>query len=462
MITLFQRSARKEKLRFSTRLLRESSLVFLLLHHPSIYCQKNTHRNQNSKYFDRSNKHSTMSRTHSATLTNLPVEIIHRIFDNLDGTEVLLSVGDVCQRLRAAVSTYHRYKLHLIALSKSDFSRLLVRIHPQHVTGLTLNDQETTPGQIVLFRSLIDIGLFNQLRSLTLTGINGEELCLFLEHVRRYSMISLTLDSRRCDGGEQRLIAEHLSSIIGQPNFLHLRLLSGDLCRLIDHAEWPAECKLQSLRMVIITKEQVSKILLHASDLETLDLGTKWVSMFDRWNDAAEISVTPHLRLTSLVITCDLDSIETILSFLSFTPCLRYLKIINTQFNWHGEHQWEELIKTELPVLNKFEFYWSFCVDPLAKETEESTLHRLISPFRTPFWTEEKRWSVRCNWFLTMNIIEIYTVPICTSHYMHRNDPTTKIASNFASEDQQSVISKDVHQLHIAPSRPELVERRVR
>jgi hypothetical protein len=357
---------------------------------------------------------------------------------------------------------YHRYKLDLTALSKRDFNQLLVRIHPQHVTGLTLNDQEATPGQIGVFRSLIDIGFFTKLRSLTLMKIDGADLCLFLQHAARCSLTSLTLDSVWFSNSEHERVAEHLSSIISQSTFLHLRLLSGDLCRLIDHVKWPAECKLRSLRMVVVTKEQVGQILLRASDLETLDLGTKWVSIFDRWNDAAEISLTPHSRLASLVITCDLDSIETILSFLSFTPCLRYLKIINTEFNRHGESQWEELIKTKLPVLNKFEFYWSFYVDPLEKETEESTLHRLISPFRTPFWTEEKRWSVRCNWFLTMNIIEIYTVPICTSHYMHRNDPTTKIASNFASEDQQSVISKDVHQLHIAPSRPELAEPRVK
>ena len=61
--------------------------------------------------------------------------------------------------------------------------------------------------------------------------------------------------------------------------------------------------------------------------------------MFDRWNDATEISVTPHSQLASLVITCRLDSIETIFSFLPFTPALRHLKIVNTEFVWAERSQ---------------------------------------------------------------------------------------------------------------------------
>ena len=403
-----------------------------------------------------------MSRTDSATLPNLPVEIVHRIFDNLDGTAVLLSVRDVCRRLRATVDSYNRYELDLTTLSKRDFCHLLLIVNPKYVNGLTLNDRGTTPRQIDVFNSLIDIGLFTELRSLTLLECDAEYMYPFLEHVRQCSLTSLTLDTVWCNTSDQQRIAEHLSSIIAQPTLLRLRLLRRELCELIDQLKWPAECKLQYLRMVAVRKERVRNILLRASDLRKLDLGSTTESMLYNFTDAEDISLTPHSRLTSLIITTHLDSIETILSFLCYAPALRHLKIINTDLYWWEESGWEELIKTKLPALDKFEFYSTFCGDRSEKETEESTLHRLISPFRTPFWTEEKRWTVRCNWFLTLKIMEIYTVPICTSHYMHRNDPDTKTVSNFASEDRQSVISENVHQLHIAPSRPELVERKVR
>ena len=402
-----------------------------------------------------------MSHTDSVTLSTLPVEIIHSIFDHLDGTTVLLSVRDVCRRLRATVDNYHRWKLDLTTMSKRDFYRLLVRIHPQDVTALTLNDRET-PGQIGLFLSLINIDLFTQLRSLTLVNIEEEHLCLFLEHARSCSLTSLTLESMRLTTSEYQRIAEHLSSIISQPTFLRLGLLTRDLCELNDQLEWPIECKLQYLRMASCTKAQMSKILLHASDLQTLYLGTTWGFIFDNWANTPEISLKPHAQLTSLAITSHVESIDTILSFLSFTPSLRHLKIITLEFSWLERIQCEEIIKSKLPALDKFEFYSSFFLRRSEEETDELTLHQVISPFHTPFWTEEKRWSVRCNWFPTIEIAEIYTSPICTSKYMHRNDPNTKTVSNFSTEDRQSMITKDIYQLHIAPCRPEPVENRVR
>jgi hypothetical protein len=130
--------------------------------------QNQTHRDQNSQFFDRSNRHSLMSHTDSATLSTLPVETLHQIFDNLDGTTVLLSVRNVCQRLEAIVNNYNRYELDLTSISTSDFHHLLRVIRPEWVTVLSLSNAEQMPRQIGLFRSLIDIGLFTQLRSLTL------------------------------------------------------------------------------------------------------------------------------------------------------------------------------------------------------------------------------------------------------------------------------------------------------
>ena len=226
--------------------------------------KQNTHRNQNSKYFDRNNKHSTMSRTHLATLPNLPLEIIHRIFDNLDGTTVLLSVRNVCLRLRANVGSYYRYELDFSSLSKRDFHWLIFLIHPESVTGITLNDRGTTPRQIAVFRSLIDIDLFTQLRSLTLLKIKPQDLCPFLQHATRCSLTSLTLDSNWHKDQDQQQIAQYLSSIIDQSTFVRLQLLSKDLCMLIYQVKWPIQCKLKYLRLGFVTQTLLCKIVLHA------------------------------------------------------------------------------------------------------------------------------------------------------------------------------------------------------
>lgn len=222
-----------------------------------------------------------------------------------------------------------------------------------------------------------------------------------------------------------------------------------------------AQCTLQYLRMAFATEKQVCEILLRAFDLETLVLGTRKEYLFHSSNDAAEISFVPHQRLTSLTISGRSESIDTSLSFLSLTPCLRHLKVINIDVDLLDGPRWEEFIKSKLPTLKKFEFYTSCSSYQSEKETDESTLHRLISPFCMPFWTKEKRWSVRCNRFLTRKIVEIYTTPICISDYIHPADPNTQTVFNFATEERQSTISTSVYQLRIALCRPKLNEHRV-
>lgn len=402
-----------------------------------------------------------MIRTTTVTLRTLPVEILHQIFDDLDAKTVFLSVRDVCQRLRATVDVYQSYELDLTSLSKPDFHRLLRVIRLEWVAVLSVSNANLTPGQIGVFRSLIDIDLFTRLRSLTLLKISGRDLCPLLEHVRRCSLTSLTIDSKWCDPKEQQQIAQCLSSIIDQPAFLRLQLLSEGLCRLIDQLEWPVHCKLKYLTMTFFTKNQVFEILFHAANLQTLVLGTRIQSMVNNRNSGAEISLTPYSRLTSLIMSSRWQLTDTILSLLSFTPCLRHLKIVSTDVNWLAGSRCEELIKSKLPALSKLQFYSSSHLRRSEEETEESTLNRLMSPFRTSFWTKEKRWSVTCNWLLTQEMVEIYTSPLCTRNYNYYADPDMQTVSNFATEDRQTTISTGVYQLSIDLRRRNLVEQRV-
>ena len=243
-----------------------------------------------------------------------------------------------------------------------------------------------------------------------------------------------------------------------QPTFLRLRLLSEGLCELIDQPEWPVQRKLQYLTMAFLTEKQLCEIRLRASDLQTLDIGARIESKFNDWNVAATIFRTLHSRLTSLAISRHADPIDTMLSFLSFTPCLHHLTIVNTGVNWLDASLWEEFIKSKLPALRNLQFYSNSYCRRSNGGTEDSMLNRLISPFRTPFWTEKKRWSIRCDWFITRQIIETCTNRICTRKKNYSSDSNIGTASNFATEDRQWIISTDVHQLDIDLGTPKLVE----
>jgi hypothetical protein len=201
--------------------------------------------------------------------------MLHRIFDELDGATILLSVRAVCQPLRAATDNYDRYVLDFTSTSKPDFHRLLPRIHPDCVTGLSLSDSEMTKGQIGLFLSLVDIGRFIRLRSLTLLNIDTEELCSFLQHARGCSVTSLILRSGLSEclkEDEEEEILQHLSSIIAQPSLLCFVLFTDDVSDLIEKPELTVQCKLRHLRTTPSRGKTVSKMITASSGLEILTI----------------------------------------------------------------------------------------------------------------------------------------------------------------------------------------------
>ena len=240
-----------------------------------------------------------------ASLPTLPVEMIHRIFDDLDSTTIFLSVRDVCQSLRAATKTYHRYELDLSLLSKPDFYRLLSIIRPECVTALSLSGGEMTPGQIGLFLLLVNIRLFTRLRSLTLLEIDEPYLRIFLRHASRCSLTSLTLRSNIYSRPEQQGSFRHLSSIIAQPSLLRLELLDEYLSRRMDEQEWPVESQIRYLRMVFDVEQPEPKCLHRLPNLETFLSEVENISFQETDGDGLSIGwfSIPCPRLTALTMS---------------------------------------------------------------------------------------------------------------------------------------------------------------
>lgn len=62
----------------------------------------------NNTHFERK---TLMARQTTASLCTLPVQFIHRIFDNMDEATLCLSCCGVCQRLNNILDTYKRYEV---------------------------------------------------------------------------------------------------------------------------------------------------------------------------------------------------------------------------------------------------------------------------------------------------------------------------------------------------------------
>lgn len=55
------------------------------------------------------------------SLHNLPIEIVYRIFDNLNDKELFLSTQNICQRLNSILNSYRRYEtLTQVNLAQSE------------------------------------------------------------------------------------------------------------------------------------------------------------------------------------------------------------------------------------------------------------------------------------------------------------------------------------------------------
>ena len=390
-----------------------------------------------------------MSNKLTASLSTLPIEVLHQIFDDLDAPTIVLSIRNVCQRFKAVADMYHRYTLDLTLVSTQDFRRLLNIVLPEAITGLTLFKRDTTPRMIEVFHSLVNINLFTRLRSLTLLNIDGSSLCQFLCHARRCSLTSLTLRSHINGPNQKREIVEHLSSIIGQPNFVCLATLDCHLSVLMNKLEWPNQPTLRHLTVAWDLQLPVSKILDRLPNLTTLVLNEESEDRCSSSSVSEERFSAIYSRLTSLTISNKRDLLTNVQSLLVHTPSLTYLKITGARDSIIDESRWEELIKTKLPALTKFEFHEISNQRMSNREISKTLLNRVMAPFRSPFWTEEKRWLVIGTWHPVDRIVEIYTPLVCTPDYRPSWHPNTITTTNFDTQGQYYTKYEDVLHLQV-------------
>ena len=390
-----------------------------------------------------------MSSKPAASLSTLPIEVLHQIFDDLDAPTIIWSIRNVCQRFQAAADIYHRHTLDLTSVSKPVFQQLLNIVPPQAVTALTLFKRDTTPREVEVFRSLVNIDLFTRLRSLTLLNIDGSSLCRFLRHARRCSLTSLTLRSHINDPNQKREIVQHLSSIIGQPNLVRLAALDCHLSVLMNELEWPNQPTLRHLTVAWNYHLPMSKILDRLPNLTTLVLNEESEDRCSSSSVSEERFSTTYSRLTSLTISNKWRLLTYARSLLSHTPSLTYLKITGARDSIIDGSRWEELIKTKLPALTKFEFHEISNQWMSNREISETLLNRVMVPFRSPFWTEEKRWLVIGTWHPVDQRIEIYTPLVCTPDYLPSCRPKTITMTNFDTQGQYYTKYEDVLRLQL-------------
>jgi hypothetical protein len=307
-----------------------------------------------------------------------------------------------------------------------------------------LYNDEQTSDQIDLFLSLVRLPQFNRLHSLTLLNIDESQLNVVLKQINHNLLTSFSFSIRKYDRRRMKTTNNLLESILTHPT---LRQLEFDITpKRMSKISWPLDCPIQYLTVNSnISIDNLFTILQCSPYLHTIII--KNTLDFSINNGFTTCSSRVSFRqLTSLIIEQLNITVDKLESFLSLTPSLVHLKLIGRIYMLDGK-RWEQFIEMNLPQLDKFEF----CFDGSnigAKTLADFDL--IIASFRTPFWTEHKKWFVTYEYNIFGSMIHLYSIPICKTSL--RYEPKYNRVSPFtcvATTENESTIMNNVKSLSV-------------
>jgi hypothetical protein len=326
----------------------------------------------------------------SSYFVRLPIEILHRILDELDIKDILYSFRYVCKRFDSAMKIYNRLTLKLSDHSSEHrIDRLYKIISLENIGSLIIQryNNNNELNDIDWFFKFGDINRFTRLRFVHLESMNENDFRTIMRHLTTLTTLSrfqsLKIFDRRIFKNDTIIL---LSNVIALPTLrkLHLDISS----RIIDQILWPNDSTFQELILNKCSYKQWCDILHHSPNLRicsTADL--------DMNNMGKIVTSMKYCQLTSLAlndIRFLLDQLETVL--LSY-PSLIYFSFTssnNSSFeNLRRFSTWENFLRENLPRLKNFHFKISA---QISRYEHLSNIKSIIAAFRTPFWIKDKCW----------------------------------------------------------------------
>ncbi|CAF1031253.1 unnamed protein product [Adineta ricciae] len=354
-------------------------------------------------------------------LMDLPVEMLHRIFDELDVYTIISSVRGVCRQLRDTVNSYNRFKLKFSSIEESRLKFVSRHIQPSNVISLDLVGGHNDEGCIRVFLQNFNINQFNRLRSLTIEQAHNIGFADLLSNVSTDLMFSLTINAPILRPETFSII---LQLIIGT-NLRKLNLNSFTYKPTI--VSWPIQntleqltisgCSYDGYRLIVANSHGLRKLIIKNGLMSGVGVAissyaTVGLDSTKRQRISNDSQVLDS-QLSSLTIESCRILIQNLECYLSLTRSLVHMKLVLSRSILDSLFEgsfWEQLIRNNLPVLIKFEFCLT-CEN--IEFNAESTFDSIVSPFQSPFWLQDKKWFVACDYILRTSELVLYTTPIC-------------------------------------------------
>ena len=194
------------------------------------------------------------------SLDTLPVEILHRILDNIDVSTIVRSVRCVCRQLYAVVNSYNRFQLDFTRFTSSDLKAIFRLIEFSKVSSLVLSGSQTSQNDIN-----VNIAEFTNLRSFSLFRVRNDHINEIIQHVTARSLASLTIILREFLNNR---ITSSIFSAIVRTNVQKLYLNNMNYTNI--EISWPNQNTLQHLTIKRCTYEGYCAIIDNSHSLSTL------------------------------------------------------------------------------------------------------------------------------------------------------------------------------------------------
>ena len=134
-------------------------------------------------------------RVEDRTLIDLPIEIIHRIFDFCDVQTILINIRQVCRTLFACSNTYDRFSLILEKQDQAKMKLISRLIRPQSVTSLQIINKDSYAADVnTRLLSIFNNCPFPRLRSLAILCNMHHQLEELLQMLNSQSLIELSVN----------------------------------------------------------------------------------------------------------------------------------------------------------------------------------------------------------------------------------------------------------------------------
>jgi hypothetical protein len=337
----------------------------------------------------------------------LPNEILIECFEYLDALDIFLSFDRLNNRFYSLIRNIPLY-FNFEHANKSIFDHFCrkvlsnpdvkIQIYSLHLSNKYVCDRINT------FLSRFSFDKFPQLRSLTLTGVEEdqiEKLKSILPLITQLSFLHLIQPEQSVTNTLIKCPMSKLRALAVTDSHHHLELI--DQISSITNLTIP-ECSLDSLHRILKNVPMVKY------------LNCQNIHRINYWNSPTGLEDYQCVHLKQLIMIGYRCKFEDFQAFIKHTPNLKSL-IISADYERRmiDAYQWEQLIISSLSQLTCFQFKFQ-----ISRQEDDDDIHDKFKQFHTAFWQEEHHWSVE--YILRDYSAEIYTIPYILNTYTLTND----------------------------------------